>query len=82
MSSEHHPSCRPSDRDLVLLCAQCGGHESADFVLAALIKARETIRALHGDVAWEIYEKHSPEMKQIDAALTSMGENLKNRERV
>ena len=28
--SQHHPSCRPSDRDLVWLCAQCGGHESAE----------------------------------------------------
>ena len=36
---------------------------------AALIKAKETIHDLHGDVAWEIYDKHSPEMKQINAAL-------------
>jgi hypothetical protein len=28
--SEHHPSCRPSDKELVWLCHQCGGHESAE----------------------------------------------------
>lgn len=43
----------------------------------ALKKARETIHALHGDVAWEIYEKHSPEMKQIDAALAAHNAGLK-----
>jgi hypothetical protein len=31
--SQHHPSCLPSDRDLVWLCAQCGGHESAESIL-------------------------------------------------
>jgi hypothetical protein len=30
--SVHHPSCRPSDKDLVWLCAQCGGHESAEAI--------------------------------------------------
>ncbi len=28
--SQHHPSCKPSDRDLVWICAQCGGHEPAE----------------------------------------------------
>lgn len=27
--SQHHPSCKPSDRELVWLCNQCGGHEPA-----------------------------------------------------
>ena len=36
---------------------------------AALLTARDTIKALHGPVAWDIYETHAPEMKQIDAAL-------------
>lgn len=36
--------------------------------LAALRKARETIRALHGPVAWEIYDDNSPEMNQVNAA--------------
>ena len=36
----------------------------------ALICARGTIRALHGPIAWDIYDTHSPEMRQINAALT------------
>ena len=36
---------------------------------AALLTARDTIKALHGPVAWDIYDQHSPEMKQINAAL-------------
>lgn len=27
--SQHHPSCKPSDRELVWLCNRCGGHEPA-----------------------------------------------------
>lgn len=36
---------------------------------AALLTARDTIKALHGPIAWDIYDQHSPEMKQINAAL-------------
>lgn len=36
----------------------------------ALLKAKETIKAWHGDIAWDIYDKNSPEMKQINAALS------------
>ena len=43
--------------------------EEVGRVRGALEKARETIQALHGQEAWDIYEQHSPEMKQIDAAL-------------
>ena len=39
--NEHHPSCRPSDRDLVRLCAQCGGHESAEDIIELLREIRE-----------------------------------------
>lgn len=39
--SEHHPSCQRSDRDLVWLCAQCGGHEYANEVLALLSEIYE-----------------------------------------
>ena len=28
-----------------------------------------TIKALHGPIAWDIYEAHSPEMVRINAAL-------------
>lgn len=39
----------------------------------ALREARRTIRALHGPVAWDIYERNAPEMKLIDAALKAAG---------
>jgi ABC-type nitrate/sulfonate/bicarbonate transport system substrate-binding protein len=45
--------------------------DTIEDLLEALRKARETIHALHGDAAWEIYEKHSPEMREIDAALSN-----------
>ena len=35
----------------------------------ALTEARRTIKALHGPVAWDIYEAGAPEMKRIDAAI-------------
>ena len=37
----------------------------------ALSDAKRTIKALHGPVAWDIYEAHSPEMRKINAALNS-----------
>ena len=39
--SQHHASCQPSDRDLVWMCAQCGGHESAENILDLLAEIRE-----------------------------------------
>ncbi len=39
----------------------------------ALLKAKQTIHAFHGDVAWEIYDKNSPEMKQINEAILALG---------
>lgn len=41
-------------------------------LLAALLLAKETIQTWHGDDGWEIYEKHSPEMKQINKAIENM----------
>ncbi len=43
--------------------------------LAALKKARETIRIWHGEVAWSIYDGNSPEMKEFNAAIAE-GEAL------
>lgn len=40
-------------------------------LLEALATARTTIRALHGDVGWHIYERSSPEMQQINAVIES-----------
>ncbi len=39
----------------------------------ALLKAKQTIHAFHGDLAWEIYDKNSPEMKQINDAISRLG---------
>lgn len=35
----------------------------------ALKEAKEIIRIMHGDLAWGIYDQHSPEMKRINNAL-------------
>jgi len=43
----------------------CNSH---DELVAALTDAIETIKALHGPVAWDIYEQHAPEMKRYRAA--------------
>ena len=37
-------------------------------LLAALIDAKETIKAWHGEDAWDLYQ-HSPEMKRINEAI-------------
>jgi len=42
--------------------------DALQMATTALHKARETIYALHGDVAWAEYQ-HSPEMLQIQAAI-------------
>lgn len=35
----------------------------------ALREAKRTIKSLHGDIAWDIYDQHSPEMKRINKAI-------------
>ena len=51
-----------SDADAALIAA-------APDLLAALMTAKEVIRVWHGPNAWEIYDRVSPEMKAINAAL-------------
>jgi hypothetical protein len=48
---------------------------NVDIALEALTKAVETIRALHGKVGWEIYNEHSPEMKQIYIAIGTLAKS-------
>ena len=50
-------------RLLLDLAKQVGG------LREALGTARTTIEALHGPTAWDIYDRCSPEMKAINAAL-------------
>ena len=38
-------------------------------LLTALIKAKTTIKEWHGKDGWEIYDRCSPEMKRINAAI-------------
>lgn len=56
------------------IARRCAAHGS---MLKALRMARAAIRALHGPVAWEIYERASPEMRTIDAALTMGAEDAR-----
>jgi hypothetical protein len=44
----------------------------------ALLKAKEIIKIWHGDVAWDIYDRNSPEMKQINDVL-GVNEGLNDR---
>ena len=48
--------------------------DAIDDLVAALEEARRTIKALHGPVAWDIFERNAPEMKRIDAALAKARE--------
>jgi len=68
--SQHHPSCQPSDRDLVWLCAQCGGHESAEYILdekKALVDALEPLAKIGRIFSVEPYAKGYPdEMRLVD----------------
>jgi len=43
--------------------------EQRDGLLAALNHAMTTIKALHGPVAWDIYERSSPEVQRYKAAI-------------
>ncbi len=48
----------------IVKCVNCH-----DELLAALERAKECIKIWHGDIAWEVYDKHAPEMKLINAAI-------------
>lgn len=40
----------------------------------ALVEANQLIRLWHGEEAWDIYEKHSPEMRRINSALALLAD--------
>ncbi len=42
-ATEHHPSCRESDKDLVWHCSQCGLNEPATDVETKLAEARQAV---------------------------------------
>lgn len=64
------------DRTADAYIAGCNIHEAAPDMYEALIKAKETIKAFHGEVAWDIYNEHSPEMKAINQAIAKAEANL------
>jgi len=46
--------------------------ETLDAAIRAMAGAREAIQACHGLPGWKIYEKNAPEMRRLDAALSSL----------
>jgi hypothetical protein len=50
ISRRHHASCKPSDRDLVWLCAQCGERESAEPLLNNAEALAEACKAMMHDL--------------------------------
>ncbi len=60
--------CKPSDLSELLA--------ASNQAMEALFKAKDTIHAFHGEVAWDIYDKHSPEMKQINSAINRLGKAI------
>ena len=49
---------------------------AANQAVEALLCAKVTIHAFHGEVAWDIYEKHSPEMKRINGAINRLAKAI------
>jgi hypothetical protein len=43
-------------------------------LVAGLKEAKETIKIWHGDVAWEIYDRCSPEMKRLNFLIDKYGD--------
>lgn len=56
--------------------AYCPLHAAAEQLRDALVCARSTILAWHGDDAWSLYQQ-SPEMKQINSALAAAEKKVK-----
>ena len=42
----HHPSCRPTDKDLVWHCHQCGESESAEALLDLIERQRKALEQI------------------------------------
>ena len=48
----HHPSCRPTDRNLFWYCSQCGTNEPAEEeILARLVRQRKAFVKYGGHLA-------------------------------
>ena len=54
--SDHHPSCRESDKDLVWLCGQCGEVESAADVEEVLDLTRKKLSQVQDAEAQQAHE--------------------------
>jgi hypothetical protein len=61
--SEHNPNCKPSDKELIWLCHECGGHESA----IALLEASE---------AWiKLYDRGTYNAEAYDALTAALAKS-------
>lgn len=52
-----------------------------DELAEALREAKKTIKLLHGESVWDIYDQHSPEMKKINGSLAKY-ESMKGEEKL
>lgn len=60
---------KPTMANAEFIVRACNAH---DQLAEALLVAKRTIRALHGENAWDIYDRASPEMKKINAAISQV----------
>lgn len=67
------PEVRESLNAMIWAAERKARREERESVVLLLKRLRGVIRALHGPVAWDIYEKESPEMKALDAAILALG---------
>jgi hypothetical protein len=63
---------------LFVKCRLCGGlfpegEERVTRVREVLEQAKKAIKALHGDLSWEEYNRSSPEMKAVNGLLREYG---------
>ena len=76
-NSDHHPVIRIySDSETIVDMFSISSKDIANARLIAaapdmyraLLDAKETIHAWHGEAGWDMYQ-HSPEMKRLNAAI-------------
>jgi hypothetical protein len=49
---------------------------AANQAVEALLCSKATIQAFHGEIAWNIYGKNSPEMKRINGAIDRLAKAI------
>ena len=64
----HHPSCRPTDKDLVWHCRQCGENEPAEALLDQMARLREALKTFGRH--WGFCPTQVPALDRVDEANT------------